>query len=509
MKPPAFEKIHPYLDHWAVESPAREAVVSDSTRLTYAELASQVEAQAERLWELGVRPGDRVAVLSPPCPEFFVALLAVVSLGAVFQGLSPKGAKRELAFQLEDAEPALVLALRDEANAQLASEVAGSIAVRSGRDLEAVPATGRHRTAVGAASDAVVGATPAVLVYTSGTTGKPKGAVLPHRGFAICGAAQARRWLVSEGMRMPCVEPINHVAAIGDASISMLVGGGTTVYQEQFEADSLLALLAEEEIDVWYTDPAVLGLCSRSPRWGEAPLEKLTRICWSGGRASLPLVRELGERVGLRGTSWGMTETVGSLTYTDDGADDGVLSATIGRFDDAYPGRVVDEEGIEVGPGGAGELQVRGPHLMTSYWKRPEATAESFTEDGWFRSGDLVMPWDDGNLELVGRRSEMIKSGGENIYPREVEQAMEEHPAVVAAALVAQPDDLWGEVGHAFVLSDGPPVEAEELREFLRERLARFKVPKEFSFVAELPLLESGKVDRRGLRAVGAEAEAR
>jgi len=509
MNPPAFEKIHDYLDHWALESPGREAVVMDSNRLTYAQLASDVEAQAERLWALGVRPGDRVAVLSPPCPEFFVTLLAVVSLGAIFQGLSPKSSKRELTYQIEDAEPVVLVALRDEANAQLASEVAGSVPVRSGPDLKAVPATGRHRTVVRLASAAVVGATPAVLVYTSGTTGDPKGAVLPHRGFTTCCAVQARRWLIAEGMRMPCVEPINHVAAIGDASISMLVGGGTTVYQEQFEADSLLALMAEEEIDIWYTDPAVLGLCSRSPRWGEAQLERLTRICWSGGRASLPLVRELDERVGLRGTSWGMTETVGSLTYTDDAASDEVLAATIGRFDDGYSGRVVDEEGIEARPGGVGELQVRGLHLLTSYWRRPEATAEAFTADGWFRTGDLVMPWDDGNLELVGRRSEMIRSGGESIYPREVEQAMEEHPAVAAAALVSQPDEIWGEVGHAFVLSDGRPVEAEELREFLRERLARFKVPKEFTFVAELPLLASGKVDRRGLRAVGADVETR
>jgi len=199
-----------------------------------------------------------------------------------------------------------------------------------------------------------------------------------------------------------------------------------------------------------------------------------------------------------------MTETVGSLTYTDDEASLEVLSSTIGKLSPEYEGRVVCDDGHEAGRGETGELHVRGRHIVQSYWNMPEVTRKAFTEEGWFKTGDLVTVWDDGNLELVGRRSEMYKSGGENIYPAEVEAALEAHPAVSAAVVVSVSDELWGEVGYAFLIPH-KEVPGEELREHLRKHLARFKVPKVIEFIPEFPLMPNGKVDRRALKSAASK----
>jgi acyl-CoA synthetase (AMP-forming)/AMP-acid ligase II len=500
---PVHARIHDYLEHWASAASDREALAMGNVRFTYRQLASRVDKESQALWRLGLRPGGMVAVICPARPEFFATFLAIVSVGGVFQGLSPKSALPELIYQVGDASPALIVWHGDDRNGAIAEQVAKEVGhdprVVSGRDLAGAHESATTGAAVAAVAKQVSPEHPAAIVYTSGTTGRPKGALLPHVGFTSCSVVQAIRWVGERTPRMPCVEPINHVAAVGDACVAMLVAGGTVVFQEQFHAEQMLELLTAEHINLWYTDPAVLSLCSRSSAWERTDLSGLDRVCWSGGRAPLSLVRELGERVPLRGTSWGMTETVGSLTYTDDDASDAVLASTIGCLDRAYDGRVLLEDGSPARAGETGELQVRGPHIIRGYWRRPDATAEAFTADGWFRTGDLVMPWDDGNLELVGRRSEMFKSGGENIYPREVENALESHPAVSAGVVVPRPDDLWGEVGHAYIVARGELVE-DELREHVRARLARFKVPKAFTFVAEFPLLGSGKIDRRALR---------
>jgi acyl-CoA synthetase (AMP-forming)/AMP-acid ligase II len=193
-----------------------------------------------------------------------------------------------------------------------------------------------------------------------------------------------------------------------------------------------------------------------------------------------------------------MTETIGSAIYTDDDAGDDILASTLGRPDPAYEVKVAADDTAPVQPGETGELWVRNPHLMIGYFRRPEATRQAIDADGWLRTGDLVRARPDGNLELVGRLSDMFKSGGENIYPREVEQVLEAHPSVVAAAVVGRPHPLWGEAGHAYVVARGT-VTDDELRNHAREHLARYKVPKTFEMLPDLPILPSGKVDRRTL----------
>ena len=478
-------------------------------RIDYRTLKAQVNAQAKRLWELGVRPGTHVAVICPARPEFFVSFLAITSLGAVYQGLSPKSAAPELAYQVSDSGVGLLLWHGDLANEVAAKQVAAAVThpvtVLQGDALQLVDGDEFTPPAeMVSAMAAVKGDTPAAIVYTSGTTGRPKGAMLTQYGFTACSYIQVQRWTGTEPPRMPCIEPINHVSSIGDGCTFLLVAGGTVVFQEQFQPEQMLRLIVEEKCNLWYTDPAVLSLCTRSPEWELTDLSRLDRICWSGGRAPLSLAEKVAGRVPRVGTSWGMTETVGSLTYTDDEASLEVLSSTIGRLSPEYEGRVVCDDGREAGRGETGELQVRGRHIVQSYWNMPEVTRKAFTEEGWFKTGDLVTVWDDGNLELVGRRSEMYKSGGENIYPAEVEAALEAHPAVSAAVVVSVPDELWGEVGYTFLIPHGE-VSVEELREHLRKHLARFKVPKVIEFIPEFPLMPNGKVDRRALKSAASK----
>ena len=200
-------------------------------------------------------------------------------------------------------------------------------------------------------------------------------------------------------------------------------------------------------------------------------------------------------------TSFGMTETTGSVTYTQPDDDLDTLSETVGRPDPHFEVRIARPDGAPVAPGEEGEIQVRGEHIMLGYWRRPEATAAAIDADGWLHTGDVALLRPDGNFALRGRMSEMYKSGGENVYPREVEQVLEAHGAVALAAVLGVRDPLYGEVGHAYVIRrPGSDPTEDELRAFCRERLVNFKVPKRIVVADALPMLPIGKIDKVALR---------
>lgn len=500
---PQFDRVHDYLWHWSRRTPAREALIGSEERISYGELAMIVEREANALMRHGVGAGDRVAVMSAPRPAFFATFLAIASVGGVYLGLNPKNTDSEISFQLGDAAPKLLVSHGDSEQfaraRRLSTKFSDFLRAVDGPTLRLeADVTPSWSEKFETLSEAVSGDDPVAIVYTSGSTGTPKGAVLPHRGFTECYAVQNRRWLTGEGEISCVVEPINHVAALGDESFALLAAGGTVVYLEQFDADELLGTIGREGVTFWYTDPAVLSLCRRSSAWDHADFSSLRRIVWSGGRAPMPLVHSLRLLDVALGTSWGMTETVGSLTYTDDDASDDVLAHTLGKPDGRFEMTVLRPDGTAAAAGEVGELCARGDIFMIEYLNRPEDTSATVDEDGWLHTGDLVTTWPDGNLELVGRVSDMFKSGGENIYPREVEQAVESHTAVTQAVVVPRLHELWGEVGHAYVVATGPLGE-EELRSHLRTRLARYKIPKTIEFVHDLPLLGTGKIDRLAL----------
>ena len=422
--------------------------------------------------------------------------------------------------------------------------------------LEAGAALGD--SALEAARDAVEVDDTAVLIFTSGSTGKPKAAMIRHRALLTGAAVQNEHWPMDRP-RILHMMPVNHIAGVGMAGVFGLYTGGTLVFQDRFDAGDLLRLLEEERIDHLLGSPVQFHMMANHPDLETRDLSSLKFMTWGGAPMSADLVarlralpgerrapgqslgdsatRELAreraaraprpserspgdsatrnrgslrparERAGDRAvpcrlmTSFGMTELGLYVTFTEPDASFEVLSRTIGKPHHGFEVRVAGADGRIARPGERGEIQARGDWLLAGYFRDPEATAAAFTADGWFRTGDVVKVWEDGNLEIVGRAVEMFISGGFNIYPREVEIVIEEHPDAGLVAVMGVPHETFGEVGHAFVEPmPGSSLDAAGLDVWCRERLANYKVPKTFEIRPALPRLPIGKIDRQALR---------
>jgi acyl-CoA synthetase (AMP-forming)/AMP-acid ligase II len=452
-------------------------------------------------------------------PEYLVLFLATARIGALWVGLNPRYRLDELRYIVADCQPVLLLAQarigeRDYRQdlETVAVEVPSirrlSLLGDAGRpvdaDLAELIAAGGNvaRARLDAAIAAVDPLDAALVVYTSGSTGRPKGAMISHHGLVHCSTVQAEQWRTREPLRILCNFPINHVACTGDVCCYALIAGGTVVFMESFDAAGTLDAIERERLNVWGGVPTMLQLSAALPGFDRRDLSSVEYVLWSGAAAPRPLLERLA-RIGAKlATSYGMTETTGSVTYSDPGADLDTLAETIGRPHPSYELRLAKEDGRPCAAGEEGEIQVRGDFLMLGYLNRPDATAEAFEVGGWLHTGDVAVEREDGNWRLVGRRSQMYKSGGYNVYPREIEIALEGHPAVAMAAVVPLPDPLYQEVGHAFVVAKGDarPSE-EELCSFLRERLANYKIPKRLFVRETLPMLPVGKIDRVRLTA--------
>ncbi|MEU7004727.1 AMP-binding protein [Nonomuraea sp. NPDC046570] len=478
----------------ARDTPDAPATIHGGERRSWNELDADGDHWAALLVASGVASGDRIAIVGLSEPRFLRTFIGAARIGAVFVGLNPKYRPDELRHVLDDSAPTLLL---DPAGLLDGIEV--GVPRLSGpafaAALAAAPPVPADRL------DTVDPGAPAAIVYTSGSTGRPKGALLSHAALVRTAEVQARYWLTTTPPTMLCNLPINHVGAVGNICCTALVTGGCLVFQERFDAGDVLDLIERERIDHWGAVPTMLQLSVAHERWPTTDLSSLRAIVWSGGMAPVNLVRELRSRCGTLRMSYGSTETVGEVCFADPDADDAVLAETIGRPAAEYEVQLVDAEGRPCAPGAAGEIVVRGVCQALGYWNAPEATAELLDADGWLHTGDLAVARLDGNLQLVGRTREMYKSGGYNVYPREVELAIERHPAVVTAAVVSVPDELYGEVGHAWVQAPAGKLDDGELREHLSGLLANYKLPKRITIVEALPLLPIGKVDKRALAA--------
>jgi acyl-CoA synthetase (AMP-forming)/AMP-acid ligase II len=295
--------------------------------------------------------------------------------------------------------------------------------------------------------------------------------------------------------------PVNHIAGAGMVGVFGLYAGGTLIFQDRFEAGDLLHLIEAEKISFLLGSPVQFHMMANHPDLEQFDLSSLDYIVWGGAAMAKDLVGKLSSLPGQLCTAFGMTELGLYVTYSDPDAPIDVLGRTIGRAHAGYDIRVADEDGTVAGPGGQGEIQARGPWLMAGYFRDAAATTAAYTPDGWFRTGDVAKVWPDGNLEIVGRMKEMFISGGFNIYPREIEIVLESHPAAGLVAVLGVADEIFGEVGHAFIeLLPGRRATVDELNAWCRERLANYKVPKTFDIRTELPRLPIGKIDKQTLR---------
>jgi fatty-acyl-CoA synthase len=408
-------------------------------------------------------------------PEHVAVFFACAKLGLTLAPLSWRLAPAELAYQLEDAEPALFLVEDD--HAALANEAGHA------HDALRVPANGRRRVDV-APDDG----DPLLLVYTSGTTGRPKGALLTHANCFWTNLSFDLATGVSGDDVVLQVLPQFHC---GGWNVQSLLGwwkGACVVLERSFDPARCLALIEEKRVTTMMGVPANYLFLAQDPGFASTDLSSLRRAVVGGAPMPEALLETWHERGVDIVQGYGLTEAAPNVLCLP--PEDAMRK--LGSAGKPYPH-------VDVRLSEEGELQVRGPNVFAGYWRDPDATAAAFA-DGWLRTGDVGERDGEGFYRIKGRLKDMYISGGENVYPAEVENVLHEHPSVLDAAVVGVPDDRWGEIGVAFVVA-GAGICEEELIDFVRSRLARFKAPKAVRFVDELPRSAMGKVAKDELRA--------
>jgi len=498
-----------WLSRRAQLTPAKEALVDGARRLTYAQLDQRVNrlARAFACRDLGI--GARIAVLSQNRAEYVEILMAAAKAGLTVVPLNCRLAPPELSFVLEDSGAELMLwdpALADLAMATLGSRAGlGSIVLGSERRASAdayealIDAEPPTEPAIGPVSLE----TPHIIMYTAGTTGRPKGAVL-CQGASFWNALNLQLALdLTSADRDLLVLPLFHIGGIGLFTLPMLYVGGTVVLQRAFDEGETLRLLRDERISLFFGVPAIFLRLLGHERFSREAFDGV-RVVMSGG-APLPpsLVREYHERGVVLRQGFGMSEAAPSIATLD--RELAIEKAgSVGRPVFHLEARIVDDAMQDVATGEVGELVLRGPNVTQGYWNQPEATAHAFA-GGFFHTGDMARMDADGDIWIVDRKKDMFISGGENVYPAEVEGALFELPQIEEAAVVGVPDARWGEVGRAVVvLKKGATLTADEVVAHLGTRLARYKIPKHVAFVEQLPRNAAGKVLKNELRAQGA-----
>jgi acyl-CoA synthetase (AMP-forming)/AMP-acid ligase II len=507
-----------YLERGAREFPQREAASDGRESIDYEGLARCVARCAEALAAAGLRPGDRVAYLGMPGVQFWTSLLAVLRAGGIWLGLNPLQTERELTHVLGDARPSRILigAGSDEMSRQALRLAAAQAGLRGPEDL-APGAAGllqglllRGTSPAGIddpGSAKMAGQGACLIVYTSGSSGRPKGALIAHQGLVENGWWLARR-MDFEPCRALANLPINHIGCVGDVCATTLISGGTLVFMDRFDPLQAVELLRRQRITWLAQVPAQFQLMVARGGLTQVDLAELRHLTWGGAAMPRGLIEQFAQWVPDLFNSYGLTECTGTITVSPHGASMDELADTVGQ--PVEPGllRIADDDRL-LPVGQQGEVQVFGRHLFCGYINQPQATAEAFTVDGWLRTRDLGMLDENGNVRLLGRTHDMFKSGGYNVYPREVESVIEAMPGVELCAVLGVPDELWGEVGIAFVQSRDDAVTQESLQGHCAGLLARYKIPKRFELRNSLPLLAVGKIDKQALRAQEMAALAR
>lgn len=480
------------------------ALVDGDRTLTYAQLRDRSARIATALDHAGVEQGDRVALLGENSAEFVTALFGTELLGAVFVPLNTRLAPGEIAFQLEDSGAKILL--HDAGLTQLAAGAVGNLGTELPRwslshAQEGAPALEEQIADVQpwdqdreVAQDDL-----AIILYTSGTTGKPKGACLTHANLTWNAFNVLVDFDVASTDVSLQISPMFHVASLGMGVLPVLLKGATLVVEPKFIPSRALELIERHGITWLAGVPTTYQLLTEDPAWETTDISTVSKMTCGGSAVPLRVI-EAYEARGLRFTNcYGMTETSpGVTTLPPDRSREKAGSSGVSPFWTDF--RIVDPMGEVAPTGEPGEIMVSGPNVITEYWNRPDA-ANSW-EENWFRTGDMGYTDADGFLYISDRIKDMIISGGENVYPAEVEAAMLRMPAVQSVAVVGAPDDKWGEVPHAVVvLRDGAqPITAADVQAFLDGQLARYKVPKTITVLDELPRTASGKIRKNVLR---------
>ncbi|MGI9180947.1 MAG: class I adenylate-forming enzyme family protein [Longimicrobiaceae bacterium] len=516
------------LELLAAEDPERDFVVLGDRRLTYGQVEAQANALAAALHELGIEAGDRIALNLPNWPEFIVAMFAAAKLGAIIVPLNPKFTAHELQYMLRHSESVAVVTAENYEGVDYLARFEGFLT--SLPDLQYVISVGEEdlwyddrvyqfedllssgegreypRSEVDPEEEVFA------ILYTSGTMGKPKGVALTHTNLLATAAASADAIGMTGNDVVFGLTSLFNVFGLGPGVIGTAVAGATLVLQENHDPTEALEIIERERVTVHHGIPTTFITELREPSRAERRLGSLRTGIIAGAPASEELVSIVRHHLvpDIR-LAYGLTETGSTVTITREDDPQGKKLTTVGRPISGAELRILDLDGSILPEESVGEIAVRGVGVMKGYYRQPGETANSVTEDGFFVTGDLGMVDDEGYLHVLGRRKEMIIRGGYNVYPREVEDRLHAHPAVLDVAVVGLPHEILGEVACACIIPvEGAIITGEEIKDFCREVLADYKVPDLIRFLDTFPMTGSGKVRRVELsRMISAEESSR
>ena len=508
-----------FLTITAAICPDRTAIIFEGKRYTFSQIADRVNRLANALLGLGIKKGDAVGVLQVNCNQYVEDYYATAKVGGIFVPLNFRAKQDELTYMLKNSEAkALFVGARyvdmvDAMRPELPS-VKHYISIDGKQEgmlyyEDLIASASPEEMFIEISDDDI-----SILMYTAGTTGRPKGVPIKHSAFSIYMLQNVNPPDPDTEETNLLTVPLYHVAGI-QAMLAATYGGRTIAMMRQFDVDEWMETVQREKANRAMLVPTMLKRIIDHPNFKNYDLSSLKVITYGAAPMPFEVIKKAIEvlpKVNFI-NAFGQTETASTITSL--GPEDHVIQGTeeekakklrrltssIGRPMPDVEMKIVDEQGKDVPIGQLGEIVARGPRVMSGYWKDAEKTAKALTKDGWLRTGDMGYVDEEGYFYLAGRGDDLIIRGGENISPEEVENALYAHPAVEEVAVIGIPDPEWGEEPRAIVvLKKGMTATAEELMEFCRQKLSGFKRPRSIVFIDELPRTSTGKILKRVLR---------
>ncbi|WLR53222.1 long-chain-fatty-acid--CoA ligase [Bacillus tianshenii] len=491
------------LDNAIMKHPNREAIVMGSFRQTYQQIGETVHHLAGTLSQhYGIKKGDRVALLLHNCPEFIQFVFACARLGAIVVPLNTRLSEKELSFMLNHSTTKLLVASTDSSETinQLNLENECHFIYLSKQNEKVEEMTLQkllqlYSTPYELKKVEIFETDPLFIMFTSGTTGTPKGAIGSHAGI-IHSAMNYREVLKpQEKTRTLIAVPLFHVTGLIGQMFFMVLIGGTSVLLERFQTEPFIRTMHDEKITFLFNVPTIYIMVMSHPLFQKHTYPSVKVIAYGGAPMSQETIEQL--RKAFPGVhlhnAYGATETSSPATIMPVTYDDSKLSS-VGQPVPVADMKIVSDDGEELPPNQIGELYIKGPMVVEGYWDNEEANKKAF-EDGYWKSGDMALIDDERFVYIMDRKKDMINRAGENIYSVEVENVLYEHEAVLEAAVVGVPDEMFGEQVKAFIVKKPEKkVEIEELKQYVKERIADYKVPKHIEFIDKLPRNPGGKI---------------
>lgn len=489
-----------WLKRWKLYSPNNIAIKDGETgrEFSYSKLYQLANQGAHLLRsEYGISKGDRVAVLATNELEYVFLFFALQRLGAILVPVNFRLTQREVDHIITDSSPKMVLF--QETYRDIVENLPASInplkLLLQGENsfsskLSALPPQNEYAFTAQELD-------PVMILYTSGTTGAPKGAILTYKMLFWNSINTTLRLNISQNDCVVIFLPFFHTGGWNVLTTPFIHRGAKVVFLKKFDAEQILSLSEKEKATMIFGVPTTMEMMARSPRFSEVDLKNVRYAIVGGEPMPLELIKAWDKKgIPIR-QGYGLTE-FGPNVFSLNEEDAIRKIGSIGFPNFYIEAKVVDHDGRELGDNQVGELVLRGPMCMQGYWHNDKATQETVKE-GWLYTGDLVRRDYEGYYYVVGRKKDMYISGGENVYPPEIEQILRAHPKVVEAAVIGVPDEKWGEVGKAFVVAEDSTLTSEELLHHCLQNLAKFKIPKHFVFLPSLPKGDSGKILKRKL----------